>query len=119
MTVSLPSGTISADVIVKAVERAGMQAEVWSDHRDEATGFGLWQRRRRTILTASSGLLTLAGFLYSWASVGCGLRSALKGRTSLTIFPWQPGCSMASARWPAGGLSFRKPGWLSVASGQT
>jgi Cd2+/Zn2+-exporting ATPase len=70
MTVSLPSGTISSDMIVKAVERAGMRAEVWSKERDEATGLGLWQRRRRTILTAGSGFLTVAGLLYSWASVG-------------------------------------------------
>lgn len=70
MTVSLPSGTISSDVIVKAVERAGMRAEVWSEERDEAAGLGLWQRRRRTILTAGSGFFTVAGLLYSWAWIG-------------------------------------------------
>jgi len=62
-------------VIFKAVERSGMRAEVWSDHRDEAAGQGRWPRRQRTILTASSGIFTLAGLLYSWASVG--LQAAL------------------------------------------
>ena len=70
MTVSLPSGTISSDVIVKAVERSGMRAEVWRDGRDEGPERGLWQRRGRTILTAGSGFFTLAGLSYSWASVG-------------------------------------------------
>jgi Zn2+/Cd2+-exporting ATPase len=70
MTVSVPSGIISSDVIVRAVERAGMRAEIWRDDRDEGLESGLWQRRGRTILTAGSGFFTLAGLSYSWASVG-------------------------------------------------
>ena len=75
MTVLLPSGTISANEILKAVERSGMRAEVWSNDPDEAAEQGFWQSQRRTIFTASSGILTLVGFSYSWASVG--LQAAL------------------------------------------
>jgi Cd2+/Zn2+-exporting ATPase len=70
MTVFMPSEIVSSDVIVRAVERAGMHAEIWRDGCDEGPERGLWQRRGRTILTASSGFFTLAGLSYSWASVG-------------------------------------------------
>ncbi len=70
MTVSLPSETISPDVIVKAIERTGMRAEIWRGGRKECPDSGLWQRRGRITLTAYSGLFALAGLLYSWALVG-------------------------------------------------
>ena len=47
MTVSLPSGTISTDVILKAVERSGMRAEIWNGDRDKATGPELWQQLQK------------------------------------------------------------------------
>lgn len=68
MTVSAP---VAEREVVAAVARTGMQAQVWREGSEEAEPSGLWQRRGRTILTALSGLATLAGFaLHAWMAGG-------------------------------------------------
>src|SRR5262245_2387829 len=74
MTVMSESG-VSRDVVVAAVKRTGMQAEVWSEETTGDQG-GLWSHYGRSILTTGSGLFLLAGFLTHVAIVG-GLRAAL------------------------------------------
>ena len=65
----------SADAIVGAVRRTGMRAEVWRDVRPDAAPASTWQRRGRTLMTAASGALALAGFIAH--AVSAGLVAAL------------------------------------------
>src|SRR4051812_2910159 len=77
MTVAPGPGEVSPEVVLRAVERTGMRAEVWreDDRRREARERA-WQRRGRAVLTAASGLSALAGFLTHTALAG-GLGEAL------------------------------------------
>lgn len=62
---------ISAQTIVKAINNTGMRAELWRDVQPDAADVGFWQRRGRTVLTATSGVLTLSGFsLHVWLAGG-------------------------------------------------
>src|SRR3990172_4449495 len=56
---------MSADEIIRAVSKTGMQAELWvEDSSAQGTqDTGLWPRHGRTIVTVVSGVMTLAGFL--------------------------------------------------------
>lgn len=62
---SVNSPAVTADAIIGAVNKTGMQAEVWTE--DSGTprpqDAGLWSRHGRLIVTVASGLMTLAGFL--------------------------------------------------------
>lgn len=61
---------VGADEIVQAVARTGMRAELWRDVAPDAAESSFWQRRRRTILTAASGLFGLCGFAVQALQVG-------------------------------------------------
>ncbi|MBA4066739.1 MAG: cadmium-translocating P-type ATPase [Isosphaera sp.] len=60
MTVA-PNAPASAEQIRDAVARTGMRAEPWQDDKTALRGEGFWERNRRTVLTAVSGGLLLAG----------------------------------------------------------
>lgn len=60
MTVA-PNAPASAEQIRDAVARTGMRAEPWRDEKSALAEEGFWERNRRTVLTASSGALLLAG----------------------------------------------------------
>lgn len=66
---------IDDDFVIDAVGRTGMTAETWRDNPDEAERTA-WQRWGRSVLTATSGLLTLAAFITHSVDVG-NLASAL------------------------------------------
>lgn len=71
MIVSPGPKPLPLDTILQAVARTGMRADVWQDERDPALAEGFWQRRGRMVLTAASGLLSLAGFLlHAWTAGG-------------------------------------------------
>ena len=74
MTVS-NTGVDSA-ILVEAVARTGMRAEPWQEGTKAALEPGFWRRHGRTVLTAASGLATLAGFLWQVFEAG-GLTAAL------------------------------------------
>lgn len=61
MTVHSGPNDADLEAVVQAVARAGMRAEVWQDRRPVETGVGRWGAWGRTLLTAASGLLGLAG----------------------------------------------------------
>jgi len=63
MTILRPSLAEPPEAIAQAVARTGMQAEVWDSRATETPATNLWQRRGRAVLTATSGLLTAAGFV--------------------------------------------------------
>ena len=56
--------------VTEAVARTGMRAEEWREIQPGASQTGLWQRRGRTIMTAVSGLATMAGFIVHAALAG-------------------------------------------------
>ena len=60
MTVAADA-TASPSDVQAAVARTGMRAEPWTDAKKAATDTGFWERNRRTVLTAVSGVLLLAG----------------------------------------------------------
>ncbi len=63
MTVLRPSLAEPPEAIAQPVARTGMQAEVWDSRATETPATNLWPRRGRAVLTATSGLLTAAGFV--------------------------------------------------------
>ena len=66
---------ISAKVVMEAVSRAGMRAEPWTDGSPGAAKQGFWQHPGRTLLTAISGALLIAG-LFVHAYLAGGFRQA-------------------------------------------
>jgi Cd2+/Zn2+-exporting ATPase len=70
----------TTDEIGAAVTRTGMRAEPWKDDRSAPTETGPWERNRRTILTAASGVLLLGGLV---AHTGLsGFRAAFAEETA-------------------------------------
>jgi Cd2+/Zn2+-exporting ATPase len=62
--------SVSAEQIQAAVARTGMTAQPWRDEPAAAGDDGFWERNRRTVLTATSGGLLLAGVLLHAALAG-------------------------------------------------
>lgn len=63
MTVQPPASDVASEVILRAVRRTGMRAEVWRDAAQETATEGTWQRHGRMIATIASGTLALLGFV--------------------------------------------------------
>ena len=76
MTILRPSLAEPPEAIAQAVARTGMQAEVWDSRATETPATNLWQRRGRAVLTATSGLLSAAGFVLH-ASLAGSIAAAL------------------------------------------
>jgi Cd2+/Zn2+-exporting ATPase len=67
MTVHLGRKDADPEAVLLAVARTGMRAELWQDSRLAETGAGRWEAQGRTLLTAASGLLGLAGVVtHAW-----------------------------------------------------
>ena len=63
MTVLAGSPAVAGTQIAAAVQRTGMRAELWTDATPNTAEMSFWQRRGRAALTATSGVLSLAGFV--------------------------------------------------------
>jgi Cd2+/Zn2+-exporting ATPase len=76
-------------VILKAVERTGMRAQVWREGSEEVEAQGVWQRRGRTLLSSASGLFVIAGFA-THAVLAGGIAAALgsEGVGAAHSAPW-------------------------------
>lgn len=61
---------LPAEQIQAAVARTGMTAEPWREETAAAGDDGFWERNRRTVLTATSGGLLVAGALLHAALAG-------------------------------------------------
>ncbi len=71
MTVAPGSTEVSADAVVRAVARTGMRAELWQESKGAPPEGAFWARRGRGILTVTSGLASLGGFLtHAWLAGG-------------------------------------------------
>ncbi len=58
---------VPPEAILQAVARTGMRAEAWQDSPKTSREAKGWQGHGRTVLTAASGALALAGFLaHTW-----------------------------------------------------
>jgi len=67
MTVHPGSNEADPEAILQAVARTGMRAELWQDSLPAETAAGRWEAHGRTLLTAASGLLGLAGVVtHAW-----------------------------------------------------
>src|SRR5579885_1671264 len=76
MTVLPGAVEVSPQAVMRAVASTGMRAEVWQGDEKVSDRGRFWQRQGRTVSTAASGALTLAGFLvHVW--LGGGVRAAL------------------------------------------
>jgi Cd2+/Zn2+-exporting ATPase len=88
MTVAVDT-TASPDEVQAAVARTGMRAEPWDETKPAATDAGFWERNRRTVLTAASAGLLLAGLVAHVTLVG--FRAAFLEETSA----WPPAVAVA------------------------
>ncbi len=77
MTVQPPGYDVTPEVVLRAVARTGMQAEVWRETQRDFTRGEIRQRHGRTISTILSGVLTLTGFVVHvvhaggvWTAIG-------------------------------------------------
>ncbi|MEI7686833.1 MAG: HAD-IC family P-type ATPase, partial [Planctomycetota bacterium] len=70
LTISKGSVAVSREAVLLAVARTGMKAEVWRDGPPTVDKASFLQRWGRTLLTAVSGLLTVAGFVAHAVSAG-------------------------------------------------
>jgi Cd2+/Zn2+-exporting ATPase len=75
MTVAREASPVPADAILRAIARTGLRGELWSEQKI-APEESCWRRHGRSVLTAASGLLTLAGFL-THALLAGGFAAAL------------------------------------------
>jgi Cd2+/Zn2+-exporting ATPase len=64
MIVNVAPDAVASEKIVAAVARTGMRAEPWRDDGTGDEGLGFWARRGRTILTAASGFMVVAGTIF-------------------------------------------------------
>lgn len=75
MTVETPPEQASDEAVLEAVKRSGLEAEIAGADAPGGERPGtFWQRRRRLILTAGSGLLTLAALSVQYALAEDGAR---------------------------------------------
>lgn len=64
MTIEGAAEQLDTNTIQQAVARTGMKAEPWRDETSTRLDESYWERNRRVILTASSGLLVVAGIVF-------------------------------------------------------
>ena len=78
MTVESPDRHIKPDEIIDTIERTGMQARPWVDEVKDAAQIPKWNRRVRTFLATTSGLLIIIA-LFVHVSMSGGIASAVTG----------------------------------------
>jgi cobalt-zinc-cadmium resistance protein CzcA len=75
MSVTGEASPVPVDAILRAIARTGLRGELWSE-RKTSPEESFWRRHGRSLLTAASGVLTLAGFL-THAGLAGGFAAAL------------------------------------------
>jgi len=63
LTVNASTLDVTQIDVLAAIERTGLQAELWQDVDQTRDGQSFWQRNQRSILTAASGVFGLVGLL--------------------------------------------------------
>lgn len=67
LVVQRPTG-VTRDQILAAIERTGLKAEPWQEEPQNREEMSFWQRHKRSILTAVSGVFGFAGLLVQLAA---------------------------------------------------
>ena len=112
MIVTATGQSVPANVVIDAVRRTGMRAEVWSTQ--DRTTSTTWQPRGRMLLTGGSGIALAAGFI-AHVVLGGGLSAAF-GREGLGVSDVVPIVVRAlyGAAIILGGWSVAPKAWYSV-----
>ena len=63
LTVNASTLDVTQIDVLAAIERTGLQAELWQDVDQTRDGQSFWQRNQRSILTAASGVSGLVGLM--------------------------------------------------------
>lgn len=84
MTVE-PLPGLKPEIVLEAVARTGMHAEVWAE-KEKAAAQSFWSRWERTLLTAASAVLLLAGAVVSVAFGGWA--ALAEGSEAARAVPW-------------------------------
>ncbi|MCA9077745.1 MAG: cadmium-translocating P-type ATPase [Planctomycetaceae bacterium] len=80
LIVDAQSDGLNAVDVVAAIDRTGMQAEVWSDETDQHEDFGFSSTYKRHVLTTASGTSGAVGFLsHVWQAGGVGAAFGSEG----------------------------------------
>ena len=75
LTVDTGANSVSPSEIAAAIARSGLTAVPWSKTAPVANE-SFWTQHKRTLLTATSGLAGLAGFLIEWLSMDSSATSS-------------------------------------------
>lgn len=65
LRVDLSSLEVTLEVLLAAISRTGLKAEVWREHREQLP---FWRKHQQAMLTSISGLMGLAGLLVQLAT---------------------------------------------------
>ena len=76
LTILIASVAVTPESVLLAVARTGMKAEIWRDGPKPIEQESFFQRWGRTLLTAVSGLFTVAGFV-THAAIAGSIREAI------------------------------------------
>jgi len=80
LIVESDSDGVTPQAMIQAVARTGMRAEVWQAGASNGGDTGFWQQYGRGVLTATSGLFGVAGFLvHAWLAGGIGAALGSEG----------------------------------------
>ncbi len=106
LSVDLSQLDVTSGEVFSAIQRTGLQAEVWNDKQVASDDTSIWERHQRAILTTVSGVLGLAGWIVQtfWPAsgdsvhpiaIGCYLAGILAGLILVLPKAWR---SFASLR---------------------
>ena len=76
LTVVTSATSIGQSEIEAAIKRSGLTAFVWKD-KPERTSESFWSQHKRTILTATSGIASLVGFVIESLSIESSSASSI------------------------------------------
>ena len=91
MTVSYDPEVVDTEAIQNAVKSTGMKAVPWEQRRTAGEPQPFWERYGRLVMTATSGVLLVAGFLSHWFMHGSLIHALAPGHgTQAGAFPLAP-----------------------------
>jgi Cd2+/Zn2+-exporting ATPase len=70
MGVAAPESDLASAKVIEAVGRTGMTAEPWREESAKEESISWWERYGRTLLTVTSGVLNLCGFVAHAVAAG-------------------------------------------------
>ena len=93
LTVVTSATSIGQSDIEAAIKRSGLTAVAWKD-KPERTSESFWSQHKRTILTATSGIASLVGFVIESLSIESSSASSITIAKALYAISIIAGCGM-------------------------